>query len=782
MRILKKIPLLLFHLFVLSCLQAQPDSVALRMDHFDTDDVLIRPSEAYGQKVVSASRSLKSVEELPFTIHVITQEEILNNGYVTLVDVLKSIPGIRVSQPGSGLEGETFLMRGLLGNSYAKILINDQPIKPTGTLGMPIGAQLPVRQADRIEIIFGPAAAVYGADAAAGVINIITKNTDRPIFTRADLGLGTNTYTDLNVLFGGKVGKDKRVLHFTFYGSNTNFNNRRTNYDQDNLYNTFQYASAFGDTSYLESPSNYRGTLTEPTINNLPHLSRMIGIELKYRALRFSFNRMHRRDHSAIGLNPVAISANNPANFIGEDITRATFGIQKNKKNFGFSTTLSYVGYNMDARSSQTYVQNTLYRFFNQAIFQNVSNPIVADSIKNWVHNRYFSDSRYSLGSSLDLYLEQIFNIHPSPYYELILGFSARASSILPVTFYNRVPLRVDPFVDLSSLPVKDFPMQPFSQGSFGAGGFCQFYLTLKNLNFIAGLRYDIDDFYSGAFNPRIAALYKLSQSISLRGTYATAFRAPSPFYDVNTFFLQQDQLDTRLRTRQWVNIPKLNPEQTWSYEIGTRIKTQPKSKLSLFADVALFYTKTKDLISFTFDPNLELFGGEFGATIGYFNGLNTAVTLYGLQSQLRLDDLWPRYLLQIKVNTMFSQGEEILPFDNGKLDDLRMQPRFFGQAEVSFRPRSKLYLSFKNNVSGKWLRRSTVTQNQQSNFYTDGYYTLDLLTRLELSRHFQVYLKINNLFGKEYGGIGASGFIDDLFYNPQPLTSYIFGLSYNLD
>ena len=71
------------------------------------------------------------------------------NGYLTLTDVLKRLPGIRVSQPGSALEGETFLMRGLLGNAYAKILINDLPIKPFLVSGMPIGAQLPIREAYR---------------------------------------------------------------------------------------------------------------------------------------------------------------------------------------------------------------------------------------------------------------------------------------------------------------------------------------------------------------------------------------------------------------------------------------------------------------------------------------------------------------------------------------------------------------------------------------------------------------------------------------------------------
>ena len=44
------------------------------------------------------------------------------------------------------------------------------PVRPSVVGAMPIGSQLPIRQAERIEVIYGPAATIYGADAASGVI------------------------------------------------------------------------------------------------------------------------------------------------------------------------------------------------------------------------------------------------------------------------------------------------------------------------------------------------------------------------------------------------------------------------------------------------------------------------------------------------------------------------------------------------------------------------------------------------------------------------------------
>ncbi|MFK8007935.1 MAG: TonB-dependent receptor plug domain-containing protein, partial [Saprospiraceae bacterium] len=125
----------------------QVDSVVLSADKLLLKD--IRPAKILetNQQVYAATRSMKELKELPFSIHVIPKEEIRDNGYRTLVDALKMAPGIKISQPGNALEGETFLMRGLMGNTYTKILINGNPIKPVVVRGMPIGAQLPIQQA-----------------------------------------------------------------------------------------------------------------------------------------------------------------------------------------------------------------------------------------------------------------------------------------------------------------------------------------------------------------------------------------------------------------------------------------------------------------------------------------------------------------------------------------------------------------------------------------------------------------------------------------------------------
>jgi len=136
-------------------LSAQSDTLLLKPKELGAENIITPVFANDKVKIISGSRFPTEAGELPFSSYVITREEIRLNGYETLVDALKMAPGIFSSQPGSGMEGETFLMRGLLGNTYTKILVNDIPVKPSFIASMPIGAQLPIREAERIEIIYG---------------------------------------------------------------------------------------------------------------------------------------------------------------------------------------------------------------------------------------------------------------------------------------------------------------------------------------------------------------------------------------------------------------------------------------------------------------------------------------------------------------------------------------------------------------------------------------------------------------------------------------------------
>ena len=316
-------------------LQAQLDSISVEAKKLGIFDIT-KPVENEKDKteIISGTRFPIAAGELPFSTYIITKEEIRQNGYETLVDALKMAPGVFTSQPGSAIEGETFLMRGLLGNSYTKILVNDIPIKPAFLASMPIGAQLPVREAERIEIIYGAGASLYGADASAGVINIITRQSDKPVFMQADLAVGLGEYSSANVMFGGKWGKDKNILHFFAYGSNVLYEDRLIKRNYDDNFNTTSYPMlTLGSNSFKSLPNYKEDQEGLPIVNNTPHLSRKFGINLKFRRLSVSLETMTRRDHSSIGLNPVSVTYSDPLAYTGETVYRINLNLFKAKEN-----------------------------------------------------------------------------------------------------------------------------------------------------------------------------------------------------------------------------------------------------------------------------------------------------------------------------------------------------------------------------------------------------------------------------------------------------------------
>lgn len=134
---------------------------------------------AYGDKnfVSIATGNRQLVRKAPSVATVITAEEIAALGARTVDEALESVPGLHVSRSSVGYT-VTYGMRGIQtwANPHVLMMINGIPMTSIyqGNRGdLPVS--LPVENVSRIEVIRGPGSALYGADAFAGTINIITK-------------------------------------------------------------------------------------------------------------------------------------------------------------------------------------------------------------------------------------------------------------------------------------------------------------------------------------------------------------------------------------------------------------------------------------------------------------------------------------------------------------------------------------------------------------------------------------------------------------------------------
>lgn len=123
----------------------------------------------------------QSVKNSVYQVRVITGEQIRKQSAAKLQDVLNSQLNIRFSQD-LATGGSDISMMGLSGQNV-KILIDGAPmIGRQGTSNEININQIEVNSIERIEIVEGPMSVIYGADALAGVINIITKKSGRDKF------------------------------------------------------------------------------------------------------------------------------------------------------------------------------------------------------------------------------------------------------------------------------------------------------------------------------------------------------------------------------------------------------------------------------------------------------------------------------------------------------------------------------------------------------------------------------------------------------------------------
>ena len=125
-------------------------------------------------QVETASRHSEPISRAPAIIEVLTRQQILNLGARNLYEALTFLPGIEVIESYFGVP--TFVFRGNLQEIYnAKVLLlinghpNYDPLNSTFYL-----EQVPLEAIQRIEVIRGPGSVLYGTNAFAGVINIIT--------------------------------------------------------------------------------------------------------------------------------------------------------------------------------------------------------------------------------------------------------------------------------------------------------------------------------------------------------------------------------------------------------------------------------------------------------------------------------------------------------------------------------------------------------------------------------------------------------------------------------
>jgi iron complex outermembrane receptor protein len=183
---------------------AQPDLTALKIEDLMNVDV------------TSASKKEQKLSQVPGAIFVITTEDIRRSGATNIPDLLRMAPGLEVAQ----INPSTWAIsaRGFNGQYSDKllVLIDGRTVYTPTFSGVYWDAQdVPLDSIERIEVIRGPGATVWGANAVNGVVSIITKSardTQRGMVTANG---GTLEHIGGMIRYGGPIGNRGAYRVFT---------------------------------------------------------------------------------------------------------------------------------------------------------------------------------------------------------------------------------------------------------------------------------------------------------------------------------------------------------------------------------------------------------------------------------------------------------------------------------------------------------------------------------------------------------------------------------------
>lgn len=142
--------------------------------------------------VVTGTRSARTLAETPIATQVTSRQEIVESGAQNVAEALEETPGVQLVR---GIGGTGIRLQGL-DPSYTLVLVDGQRV--TGRVnGVVDLTRLPAEDIEQIEVVRGPGSVLYGADALAGTVNIVTRRPSRPHEVEAGVAYGSFATLDV---------------------------------------------------------------------------------------------------------------------------------------------------------------------------------------------------------------------------------------------------------------------------------------------------------------------------------------------------------------------------------------------------------------------------------------------------------------------------------------------------------------------------------------------------------------------------------------------------------
>jgi len=201
-------------------------------------------------QVTSVAGTPQSRVSTPAAVYVISAEQIRRSGQRSIPEALRLVPGMYVGRVNSsswligsrGLTGST-----LTATRYLVLIDGRLVYDPLISTTFWDTTDVVLADVDRIEVIRGPGATLWGANAMNGVINIVTKSARDTPGTLAQFGLGTQGQSEVDLSHGVELDAQSWLRVWAKYTSNGEFRTAQDaglHDDWSNLHGGFRYDRA----------------------------------------------------------------------------------------------------------------------------------------------------------------------------------------------------------------------------------------------------------------------------------------------------------------------------------------------------------------------------------------------------------------------------------------------------------------------------------------------------------------------------------------------------------
>ncbi len=722
--------------------------------------------------VVTASGFEQKITDAPASITVVTEKELRERPYMTLIDAVRDIEGVDVGETSDKTGQRTISIRGM-GSDYTLILIdgkrqnNHGDIYPNSFGGNQFNHVPPLDAIERIEVIRGPASTLYGADALGGVINIITKKvmnywTGSATVGRSiqeDRNFGDDTTVD--VALRGRVIAD--LLGVSLRGSI---------YRREASTPDFAPAEAPDGTVFVRGLGFGGGGKTVDNTNKSGGISLSL-TPAPNQSLVFDFDYSTQKYDNTPAVDPETGAISYPLGTLDgiESIWRASGGIvqprvgytedqvfdrlnwavtHQGEWGFGRSfASLAYVKTNNKGRTLPFSVaeRQLLQQMWNGtgefAGLTTAQRRAIAEQTFLPRPLRTLESSQYTFDARVDIPIEGLGGSHllviggqyiDGALDDGVFGLEGSAEGIEAVQDHRIWSL----FAEDSWTPV-------------------------DGLQITAGLRYDHHNLFGGHLSPRLYANYDISPTLTVKGGVSTGYKTPktTDLYDGIRGFGAQG-------TSPFIGNPDLQPETSVNSEIA--LYWNPSSVSGI--NVTLFQNDFKDKISSTtvqpcavtnfVRPCANL--GDYFEILGLgANGISIPVNVD--EARIRGIEVAGRYAilptLQLRANYTLTDSEQLSGPQEGQ--PLTATARHMANATINW----DITPALSAQLSGEHRSdRYRGVDPDGNHLYYRAYQVVNLGAQFRVTDFLTISGRVNNLLDRDFTAY-------DVFFDPIPAGGF---------